>query len=1155
MRRTDFVHLHLHTQYSLLDGAIRIPDLIERAKQYNMSALAITDHGNLFGAMEFYTQVQSQGIKPIIGCEVYVAPGSRKKQSARAGDTTNYHLILLCENEKGYRNLCKLVTKAYHEGFYYKPRIDKELLADFNEGLICLSGCLSGEIPYFLLTGDQKAAYERGGWYRELFTPERYFLEIQENGLENQKKVNGALIDLAKKLDIQVVATNDCHYLNKADHRAHEVLLCIQTGKQLHDPNRMRFETDEFYFKSPEEMAHDFRSIPEALTTAGMIAEKCSLLLQFDELHMPRFDLGTRETLRKRFEKDTREGFEARITRLKDRGEIDDSKVGEYQERLDREINLIQEMGFSGYLLIVADFISYARNNKIPVGPGRGSAAGSLAAYSLGITDIDPIRYNLLFERFLNPERKSMPDIDVDFCMDGRDRVIDYVTRKHGKENVAQIITFGRMQAKAVVRDVARVLGFPYADADRIAKLIPDELKITLDKAIAREPKLKEEMDRKPEVADLLQLARSLEGLTRHASTHAAGIVIADQPLVEYLPLYVGNKKETLTQFDMTWVEKIGLVKFDFLGLKTLTVIDQTLRLINEARGVEVDLERIPMDDQKTYELLTRGDTMGVFQLESSGMRDMLTKFRPSVFEDLIAILALYRPGPLDSGMVDDFISRKHGNTRIEYPLPQLEPILKETYWVIVYQEQVMNIATVLAGYSLGEADLLRRAMGKKKPEDMREQKSRFEKGAQGNKIDADKAAYIFDLMEKFAGYGFNKSHSAAYAMVSYQTAYLKTHFPEEFMAAQLTCEAGNTDKVTLYISECRERNIQVMPPHVNKSFRDFRVEDGKIIFGLAAVKNIGEGAVKSILKARDEGQPFCDIQDFARRVDLRKVNKKVFESLIKCGAFDSMGHTRRAMFDSIEKVLDQAQSFQKDKANGQINLFDNQCLSGAINGIDADIPDISEWEETERLSYEREMLGFYVTGHPLMKYDDLIKRYAITSSGKLGSLALSSQVKLAGQVKNLKPHTTKKGGRSMAFVTLEDLEGTVEVTVFADLYQQSRDLLQPNQPILIAGVREGDEENPKVLANEIYLLEEASRHLSNGIHIRINTAGTGVKQITELKSILRRHKGRRPVTIHVVIPNRTETIINLPSVTVDPSEAFLGQVREAFGTQVVSFE
>jgi len=1155
MDAADFVHLHVHTQYSLLDGAIRIPDLIGKAKAYKMPAVAMTDHGNLFGAMEFYSQVQSSGIKPIVGCEVYVAPHSRFDQSSRVGETAYFHLILLCENEKGYRNLCRLVTLGYQEGFYYKPRVDRELLETSHEGLICLSGCLSGEVPSRILAGDDEGAERCASWFRDLFGPERYYLELQENGIEDQRRANRDLAALAKKLSLGVVATNDCHYLEKADHRAHEVLLCIQTGKKLEDEDRLRFSTEEFYFKSPEQMSRDFRDIPEAIRNTRVIADRCSLMVEFGQVHMPRFDLGTGETLRERFEKDARAGFQRRLAELRDGGGFDEAAEARYRDRLDREIGLIQNMGFSGYFLIVADFINYARQVDIPVGPGRGSAAGSLAAYSLGITDIDPIRYNLLFERFLNPERKSMPDIDVDFCTQGREKVIEYVSGKYGKDNVAQIITFGRMQAKAVVRDVARVMGFPYADADQIAKLIPDALKMTLEKAIKEEPRLKERIDRSPEVKDLIDTARALEGLTRHASTHAAGIVISDKPLVEHMPLYVGNNKETMTQFDMTWVERIGLVKFDFLGLKTLTVLDQATRLIGKSTGLPLDIRTMPLDDEVTFALLTRGDTLGVFQLESSGMRDILTRFKPTVFEDLIAILALYRPGPLESGMVDDFINRKHGRTSIEYSLPQLEPILRETYGVILYQEQVMNIATALADYSLGEADLLRRAMGKKKAAEMGEQKSRFEKGAAKNKIDPEKASFIFDLMEKFAGYGFNKSHSAAYALIAYQTAYLKAHYPAEFMAAQLSCESGNTDKITLYISECRDMRIEVLPPHVNESDEDFNVRDGKIVFGLSAVKNVGEGAVHSIIEARAEGGPFCTIHDFARRADLRKVNKKVIDSLIKCGAFDGMGATRKAMAQALDSVLEQAAGYHREKAAGQFNLFAMECSPGEEgNPADPPIPEVEEWDDKNKLDFEKEIMGFYVTGHPLTKYEDYIRKYTNATAASLGSLVPSAQVRMAGLVKKIKEITTKKGDR-MGFVSLEDLTGTTEVTVFSEQYRQNLGLLQSGEPLLICGAGEGEKDSPKLVAGEIYRLQEAARHLGKSIQIRMSTSGTDPLQIKDLKRILSRHKGRLPVKLHVVIPNRTETVISLASVTCDPTDALVAEVDDFFGQHSIHFE
>ena len=1153
MTGADFVHLHLHTQYSLLDGAIRISDLINRAKDYKMSAVAVTDHGNLFGAMDFYSSVKSSGLKPIIGCEVYVAPASRFDKSSRSGEPKSYHLILLCENEKGYRNLCKLVTLGQFEGFYYKPRIDKELLEKYNEGLICLSGCLSSELSDLAKMGDEKRLTETASWYRDVFSNDRYYIELQENGLDDQKRVNRTVLDLSAKLDIPTVATNDCHYLDQSDHRAHEILLCIQTGKQFEDTSRMSFDSDQFFFKSPERMADDFREVPQAIRNTRIIAERCSLLLEFDQVYMPRFDLGTGETLRDRFAKDAREGLESHLERLIVTGELKKTNVESYSKRLDHEINLIQEMGFSGYFLIVADFINFARKESIPVGPGRGSAAGSLAAYSLGITDIDPIRYKLLFERFLNPERRSMPDIDVDFCTEGREKVIEYVSNKYGKDRVAQIITFGRMQAKAVVRDVARVMGFPYAEADQIAKLIPDALKMTLEKALKDEPRLQEMMDRSDSVRDLIKTAQALEGLTRHASTHAAGIVISDRPLVERLPLYKGNNDETITQFDMTWVEKIGLVKFDFLGLKTLSVIDRTLRLIEKSKGSALDMRSIPLDDPTTFERLSHGETLGVFQLESSGMRDVLTKFKPTVFEDLIAILALYRPGPLESGMVDDFINRKHGRIPIEYPLPELEPILKETYGVIVYQEQVMSISTTLANYTLGEADLLRRAMGKKKLEEMAEQKSRFVKGALRNKIDSEKASYIFDLMEKFAGYGFNKSHSAAYAMVTYQTAYLKTHYPAEFMAAQLSLESANSDKITIYLQECRDMGIQILPPHVNESFEDFLVSDGRIVFGLSAVKNVGESAINSIIEIRDESGPFCSLQDFARRVDLRKVNKKVIDSLIKCGAFAGLGPSRRAMSEALDVVLEHAGSFQRERAEGQFNLFAIECSPGQIGNLtDSAIADCPEWDEMTRLGFEKDLMGFYLSGHPLLNYEELVKKFTNSTTSKLSGISNAVPIRLSGIVKKVKEINTRKGDR-MAFVTIEDLEGIVEGTVFSDVYLSSRDLINSGEPLIFAATRDGEPDTPKILVNEIHKLKEASRHFSKEIQIRVTSLGTDPQQLQRLKTTLEKHRGKIPVKLYIVLPNKTETIINLTSTTCDPSEEFLEEAREMFGYQPVT--
>ncbi|MBP1708364.1 MAG: dnaE2, partial [Deltaproteobacteria bacterium] len=847
MQHSDFVHLHVHSQYSLLDGAIRFEDLFDLAKKYQMPAIALTDHGNMFGVVEFYQKAIQHGIKPVVGCEVYVAPGSRHEKKAAPGGEGPYHLTLLVKNRTGYFNLLKLISLSHLEGFYYKPRVDKEILSQYHEGLIALSGCMKGEVAVLAARKEMKKAVKAAEEYEKIFDQGRFFIEIQNNGVENQFELNQRLLELARERSLKVVATNDCHYLQRKDSKAHEVLLCIQTGKTLQESDRMKFSSEEFYFKSPQEMGDLFRDIPEAMAHTMEIAEACNLELKFDEKHIPRVSVPTGESLSSYFEKLAREGLEKRLAVLGSRIEPE-----QYRARLEEELGIIKSMGFPGYFLIVADFINYAKNIGIPVGPGRGSAAGSLVAYSLNITDLDPIEYDLLFERFLNPGRKSsMPDVDVDFCMDRRDEVIQYVTDKYGKDKVAQIITFGKMQARAVIRDVGRVMDIPYAEVDRIAKLIPGTLNITLDQALEQEPRLREAINKDPRVESLFTVAKSLEGLTRHASTHAAGIVIANKPLMEYLPLYRGQNGEVMTQFTMKDVEKIGLVKFDFLGLKTLTVLDQTVKLVEKERGVNVNLSQLPLDDPDTYALLSSGATLGIFQLEGTGMRDLLIKLKPEQFTDIIALVALYRPGPLGSGMVDEFIKRKQGKESISYDIKDLEDILKDTYGVIVYQEQVMRIASTLANFSLEDADILRRAMGKKDPKEMEKQKEKFLEGARKKKIPPKKAERTFDLMAKFAEYGFNKSHSAAYALIAYQTAYLKSHHPVEFMAASLTCEVQNPDKIVRFIAECREMGIGILPPDMNESDKKFTVVGDKIRFGLAGVKNVGDAAIDVILEER----------------------------------------------------------------------------------------------------------------------------------------------------------------------------------------------------------------------------------------------------------------------------------------------------------------
>ena len=907
----EFVHLHLHTEYSLLDGAIRLKDLFPKAKEFGYQAVAVTDHGAMYGVLNFYEQARKHDIKPIIGCEVYVAPTHRKDKSARSQREAAYHLVLLAQDLEGYRNLLKLVTLAHFEGKHYKPRVDMELLREYNRGLIALSACLHGQVPHSITQGDRKKAKELAETYASIFDG-RFYLEIQENGIPDQEVVNQGLADLAQELGLPLVATCDCHYLSSQDAEAHDLLLCIQTGKTVNDSDRMRFTCDSLYFAPPDEIAERFSKWPEAVANTVEIAKRCNVEIPIGTHHFPVYPLEEGQSYESLFQEKAREGFARRAEELGLEGE----ELKRYQERLEEEMEVIIEKGFASYFLIVSDFINYAKKQGIPVGPGRGSAAGSLVAYSMRITDIDPVKYGLFFERFLNVERESLPDIDVDFCMNRRDEVIRYVSEKYGGENyVAQIITFGQMKARAVVRDVGRALGMPFPEVDKIAKLVPEGPKVTLDKALEQEPKLKEMMEKDPKVKQLIQVAKVLEGLPRHASTHAAGVVISDRPMVEYLPLTKGKRDETTTQFDMVCVEKIGLIKFDFLGLKTLTVIDTALKLIEEHYGDKVDISKIPLDDPATFELLCRGDTTGVFQLESSGMKDLIRRMRPNSFTDMIALVALYRPGPLDSGMVDQFVKAKHGEIEVHYLLPQLEPILKETYGVIVYQEQVMQIAQTLAGYSLGEGDLLRRAMGKKKKEVMDAQRERFMEGARAKNIPEDKAKEIFELMAKFAGYGFNKSHSAAYALIAYQTAWLKAHYLVPFMASLLSNELGNTDGVLKFISDCRERGITVLPPDINRSREDFTIEQKKDIrFGLAAVKNIGLGAIEAIVKEREENGPFESFQDFCARVDTRKVNKRVLESLVKCGAFDSLEPNRAKLFEGIDRAIDYSQAVKREK-------------------------------------------------------------------------------------------------------------------------------------------------------------------------------------------------------------------------------------------------
>ena len=1152
----NFVHLHVHTQYSLLDGAIRIDDLLSKCKEFGMTSVAITDHGAMYGALEFYLKAKKAGIKPIIGCEFYIAPHSRSDKSAKSSGKAAYHIVLLAMNYDGYKNLLKLASIAQLQGFHYKPRIDMEILKAHSDGLIAMTACLHGEIPYLLAKANNKElAIKKARELHDIF-PGRLYLEIQENGIPEQAIANKGLKELSKELDIPLVATNDCHYLNQEESQAHELLLCIQTGKTITDPKRFRFSTDQLYFKSPAQMSSDFSDCPEALETSLKIADRCDLKLEFGNNYFPIFPVPDGENLDSLFEKTARQGFKERIQKIREKDPFTPDQEKVYKARLDMEIEVIKTMGFPGYFLIVADFITWAKDHSIPVGPGRGSGAGSLVAYSMKITDIDPIPYGLIFERFLNVERMSMPDFDVDFCQERRGEVIKYVHDKYGGDShVAQIITYGSMKAKGVIRDVGRALAMPFGDVDRIAKLIPDELKMTIKKAIDQEPRLKDLQQRDGTVKELLGIAMVLEGLQRHTSIHAAGVVISPEPMVEYLPVCKGPKGEVLTQYDMKHTEKTGLIKFDFLGLKTLTVIDRALKLINRELNQPLDIDTIPLNDPKTYDMLCKGDALGVFQLESSGMRGLLMKMRPEVFSDLIALVALYRPGPLDSGMVDDFVDTKHGRKVAKYLLPQLEPILKETYGVIVYQEQVMKIANVLAGYSLGDADNLRRAMGKKIPEVMEEQREKFMNGAAEKGFPADKAKKIFDLMAMFAGYGFNKSHSAAYALIAYQTAYLKAHYPSQFMAALLSCDMNNTDKVVLYISECKDHEIDVLPPDINESDRDFTVINDRIRFGLAAVKNVGGAALDSILEEQAKDGPYKSLGDFCNRVDSRKVNRRVIESLIKAGAFDSFKTKRSQLIAILDQAMEQAQASQRDKESGQLSLFSLMPEETRAKSTTIPMPDIPEWSKKERLLYEKETVGFYITGHPLDEYREELEQVVHSPIMELNECSDSTAVRIGGLIKTIK-HLKSKKGDSMAFLTLEDTTGTVEVIAFPTVFAICSHLLQEDNPLIIQGVMQKEEEgNIKILADQIDSLKDAWVKYTTSARIQLMSDQVSRPKLEAVKKILHQNHGPCPISFTLHFDQRGEADIDIPEdLTINPCKEFSDYIETTMGYGAVSY-
>ena len=1204
MSVSEFTHLHVHSQYSLLDGAIRLKDLFPKLSSLGMNAVALTDHGNMFGAIDFYKKAKAAGVKPIFGSETYICADRTDRSSRR-----NYHLILLAKNNVGYKNLQYLNSMGYLEGFYYHPRIDRQLLKDHSEGLIGLSACLGGEIAQTLMNSGYEQAKEQAKEYASLFAPGDFYLEIQPNGLADQDNVNESWQKIARETGIPLVATGDCHYIHEKDAAAHNVLMAIQQGRTLADEKRLKHEVSSYYLKSPAEFAKHFHDIPESLENTVKIARECNVELSLGKPMLPRYRVPEGFDIPSYFRKVSEDGLERRFEEFRALGRKFDPD--QYREQLRRELDVIVKMDFPGYFLIVWDFINYAKEHGIPVGPGRGSGAGSLVAYSMRITDLDPIPYNLLFERFLNPERISMPDFDVDFCMNRRDEVIKYVSEKYGRTHVGQIITFGSLSAKSAIKDVGRVMGLPFSELNDLTKNLPALVEghpITMQWCLENEPKFKQLMADKAEYKELIEIATALEGLHRNAGMHAAGIVISEDPLWNTVPCYRGQDGEIVTQFAKDEVEEAGLVKFDFLGLKTLTVIDIAVRMIH-ADQPDFDLRRIPLDDARVYKMISEGDTTGVFQLESSGFKELLKKLKPDCFEDIIAAGALYRPGPLEGGMVDDFINRKHGRTRITYQHPALEPILKETYGVIVYQEQVMQIARALASYSLGGADLLRRAMGKKKKEVMEKEKAKFLDGAQKTQVDPKIADEVFDLMAAFAGYGFNKSHSAAYGLVTYQTAFLKRHYYPEFMAALLTCDKDDTDKVARYVAEIRGRDTQVLPPDVNESGMDFSVVQVQvpvetkaeaqgsakgrarppaaasaapapaapklkkaIRFGLSGIKGVGENAVESILETRRDKGRFGSLFALCERVDTRKANKKVLEALIKAGALDALVPTRASALASVDAAVERAQKAQRERDSGQTSLFSllgggsTAGAAGSEFGPPPPYPDVPEWSPKQKLAFEKESLGFYISGHPLDRYrQDLERARALTTEQIKGEAEGAPQfnmrerpeVTAGGVVSDYRERPLKSGNGRMASFRLEDQTGSIEVVCFSKAFEAHEETLRSDEPILVVGslVSEGDGETQqrKIHMREALLLTRLRREKTRQILIDLGAEDVTKDSANRLYKLLGQHHGPVPVTLQVVKPARWSIEAKLPQhLSVLPSDELLQALEGLCGRHAV---
>jgi len=1167
MERTEFVHLHSHSEYSLLDGAARLTDekgkpgeLLKTVAAMKMSALAITDHGNLYGAMEFYQAAKAVNVKPIIGCEMYIAPKSRHDRTSQRGqeDAFNHFTVLARDNE-GYQNLIQLVSIGFLEGYYYKPRVDKEVLAKYGKGLVALSGCLKGELAQALLADRDKEALQIVETYQGLFGKENYYLELMDHGLPDQRRQNTKLLELSKKTGIPLVATNDCHYLKKEDAPAHDALLCIGTGSMIVEPNRLKFNAEEFYYKSAAEMYELFKACPQAVRQTLEIADRCNVDIRLDQMLLPHYDVPVGDSADSYLEKLCLEGLKRRYG----------TTEGQYRERLQYELSVIRKMGFSMYFLIVWDFVAWAKNNRIPVGPGRGSGAGSIVSYALGITDICPVKYGLLFERFLNPDRRSMPDLDIDFSDEGRERVIQYVREKYGEKSVAQIITFGSMLARLVVRDVGRVMGFPLPEVDRIAKLIPRELGTTIEMALKNTPELQQECKKNPEIERLLKTAQRLEGLKRHTGVHAAGIVIAKGDLTQYVPLAKGAKDVITTQYDGDGLLKLGLLKMDFLGLRTLTVIQHASRLVRERHKPDFDLSTIPLDDATTFKWLQDARAIGVFQLESTGMRDLLRKLHPTIFEDIIALIALYRPGPMGAGMLDDFVKRKHNASMIKYDHKILEPILKETYGVILYQEQVMRIATDMGGFTPGQADGLRKAMGKKIPEEMEKQREAFVKGAMAKGIPEKIAQHVYEQIVFFGGYGFNKSHSTAYGLISYQTAFLKANYPIEYMTAIVTSEIGHSavgkeedSKLVIFLSETDSMGITVLTPDVQKSFSEFTIEDvsaekkSAIRFGLLAVKNVGSGAVESIVKARKAGGPFASFEDFCQRIDLRQTNRKVLESLIKAGALDSLvkekpNKSRPQLMACLEEVMARSVKLREETDAGQSSLFEMAEMHHvAPKPQTPQMKSAGTWSDHELLGYEKEVLGFYLSGHPLARFQAELKMFSTHGLDKLPT-SDNTPVRIAGMIGSVRRLVTKAKKEPYARCRFEDLQGEVDCVIFPRAYAGGlSQYLKPSEMVVITGrvnrrVDEGGQ--PEIIVEDMVPLAEARESYVSELLVRMSTPEVQEKVLQELHETLSRYPGRCRVCLE--IPTTPEgTVIVETDLTVKPSQALFQEIEQHLG-------